>query len=65
MPPATPVDREQAPDGTVNFREYVETVERHLIRRAMTATGGNQCEAARRLGLSRGSLLERLRKYGS
>jgi formate hydrogenlyase transcriptional activator len=62
---AAPVDREQARDGTVNFREYVETVERDLIRRAMTATGGNQCEAARRLGLSRGSLLERLRKYRS
>jgi DNA-binding NtrC family response regulator len=62
---AAPVDGEQAPDGTVNFREYVNTVERHLIRRAMTAAGGNQCEAARRLGLSRGSLLERLRKYAS
>ena len=58
-------DEEQAPDGTVNFREYVETVERKLIGRALTATGGNQSEAARRLGLSRGSLLERLRKYGS
>jgi DNA-binding NtrC family response regulator len=58
-------DREQAPDGTINFREYLETVERGLIGRAMTAACGNQSEAARRLGLSRGSLLERLRKYGS
>ena len=65
MAQAAPLDGEQAPDGTVNFREYVETVERQLIRRAMTAAGGNQCEAARRLGLSRGSLLERLRKYRS
>jgi DNA-binding NtrC family response regulator len=61
---AAALDREQAPDGTVNFREYLETVERNLIGRAMTAAGGNQSEAARRLGLSRGSLLERLRKYG-
>jgi len=62
--PAGPVDHEQAADGTVNFRECVETVERNLIVRAMMAAGDNQSEAARRLGLSRGSLLERLRKYG-
>jgi transcriptional regulator with GAF, ATPase, and Fis domain len=57
------VNREQAPDGAVNLREYLETVERGLIGLAMTATGGNQSEAARRLGLSRGALLERLKKY--
>jgi len=28
---AAAVDREQAPDGTINFREYLETVERTLI----------------------------------
>jgi DNA-binding NtrC family response regulator len=55
---------ELAPDGTINLRAHVEAVERNLIGRAMTAVGGNQSEAARRLGLSRGSLLERLKKYG-
>jgi len=64
VPPAVTVDHEQAADGTVNFRGYLETVERNLIGRAMLAAGGNQSDAARRLGLSRGSLLERLRKYG-
>ena len=64
VPPAVTVDHEQAADGTVNFRGYLETVERNLIGRAMMAAGGNQSDAARRLGLSRGSLLERLRKYG-
>src|SRR3954466_1118841 len=59
------MDRHESPDGTINFREYVETLERTLIGRAMTSARGNQSEAARRLGLSRGSLLERLRKYGS
>jgi DNA-binding protein Fis len=29
----------------------------------MAAVRGNQSEAARRLGLSRGSLIERLKKY--
>ncbi len=56
-------DGEQAPDGAVNLRKYIETVERRLIGSAMTAAGGNRSEAARRLGLSRGAFLERLRKY--
>lgn len=62
--PPLAVDGGQSPDGTINFREYIGTVERTLINRAMVAASGNQSEAARRLCLSRGSLLERLRKYG-
>jgi two-component system response regulator AtoC len=53
------------PEGTLSLREHVEVVERTLIGRTMTAVGGNQSEAARRLGLSRGSLIERLKKYGT
>ena len=53
-----------APRGMVSLREEIEAVERSLIGRTMTAVGGNQSEAARRLGLSRGSLIERLKKYG-
>jgi DNA-binding NtrC family response regulator len=52
------------PDGTLSLREQVEAVERNLIGRTMSEVGGNQSEAARRLGLSRGSLIERLKKYG-
>jgi DNA-binding NtrC family response regulator len=48
----------------LSLREHVEAVERRLIGRMMAAVGGNQSEAARRLGLSRGSLIERLKKYG-
>jgi two-component system response regulator AtoC len=51
-------------DRKLNLRDHVEAVERTLIGRVMTAVGGNQSEAARRLGLSRGSLIERLKKYG-
>jgi two-component system response regulator AtoC len=51
-------------EGTFSLREQVEAVERSLIGRTMAAVGGNQSEAARRLGLSRGSLIERLKKYG-
>jgi two-component system response regulator AtoC len=52
------------PEGTLSLREQVEAVERSLIGRTMTDVGGNQSEAARRLGLSRGSLIVRLKKYG-
>jgi two-component system response regulator AtoC len=46
------------------LREQLDAVERSLIRRTMAAVGGNQSEAARRLGVNRGSLIERLKKYG-
>jgi two-component system response regulator HydG len=35
-----------------------------VIARALTATGGNQSEAARRLGTSRVTLLDKIKKYG-
>ena len=62
--PAADADAEAPPEGTLSLREQLDAVERSLIRRTMTAVGGNQSEAARRLGLSRGSLIERLKKYG-
>jgi len=62
--PAADACAEVPPEGTLSLREQVEAVERSLIGRTMTAVGGNQSEAARRLGLSRGSLIERLKKYG-
>jgi len=51
-------------DESINLREHVEELERKLIGRTMNAVGGNQSEAARRLGMSRGSLIERLKRYG-
>jgi DNA-binding NtrC family response regulator len=39
-----------APDGA--FRDRVETYERRLLQEALDASGGNQAEAARRLGLA-------------
>jgi len=44
--------------------DHVEAVERRVIHETLMAVHGNQSEAARRLGMSRGSLLARLRKYG-
>jgi len=55
---------EPVPDGTLSLREQVEALERSVIARTLASVAGNQSEAARRLGLSRGSLIDRLKKYG-
>ena len=47
-----------------NLSEEVEDLERRRIEAALVAAGGNQSEAARRLGMSRGALLARLRAWG-
>ncbi len=50
-------------DGAHTLREQLEALERSVIAKTMTAVGGNQSEAARRLGISRNTLTERLRRY--
>src|SRR5438128_95975 len=57
-------DAETLPDGTLSLREQIDALERSVIARTLAAVSGNQSEAARRLGLSRGSLIDRLKKYG-
>ena len=61
---SAPTADAEGPEGMLSLREQLDAVERSLIQRTMTASGGNQSEAARRLGLNRGSLIERLKKYG-
>src|SRR5882672_10560069 len=55
---------EPPPDGRLTLREQVEALERSVITRTLGSVSGNQSEAARRLGLSRGSLIDRMKKYG-
>jgi DNA-binding NtrC family response regulator len=55
--PADPAG--QAP----SYREQVDAFERNLLAGALNATAGNQSEAARRLGLSRATLYDRLQKH--
>jgi two-component system response regulator AtoC len=59
-PGATP--SAEAPAG-LTLREQLDDLERSVIARTMTAAHGNQSEAARRLGISRNTLTERLRRY--
>ena len=42
----------------------LETVEKETILRTLDAAGGNKSEAARRLGITRRTLHQKLRKYG-
>jgi two-component system response regulator AtoC len=56
-------DGDVAADGNHTLRQQLEALERSVIAKTMTAVGGNQSEAARRLGISRNTLTERLRRY--
>ena len=47
-----------------SLKEQVEAFERNLVGRTLEATGGNQSEAARRLGVSRVTLIDKMKKYG-
>jgi DNA-binding NtrC family response regulator len=62
-PPAAAGEEPPPPDGALSLREHLDAVERGLIVRTLAAAGGNQSEAARRLGLSRSALIDRLKKY--
>ncbi|HYQ80427.1 MAG TPA: sigma-54 dependent transcriptional regulator [Anaeromyxobacteraceae bacterium] len=50
-------------DSSHTLRQQLEALERSVIARTMTAVRGNQSEAARRLGISRNTLTDRLRRY--
>ncbi len=53
----------RAPGSPLSLKEQVEAFERNLIARALTSTRGNQSEAARRLGVSRVTLIDKIKKY--
>jgi two-component system response regulator AtoC len=55
-----PTDARNGP----SLKEQVEAFERGLVARALEATTGNQSEAARRLGVSRVTLIDKMKKYG-
>jgi transcriptional regulator with GAF, ATPase, and Fis domain len=42
----------------------VDAFEKQLLERALADSGGNHAEAARKLGLPRVTLLDRLRRHG-
>ena len=64
-PPPEANDADPPPDARngPSLKEQVEAFERGLVGRALDATGGNQSEAARRLGVSRVTLIDKMKKY--
>jgi two-component system response regulator AtoC len=62
--PGGPPAGATAPGEDLSLRDQLNAVERGIIVRMLGVTGGNQSEAARRLGVSRGTLIERLHRYG-
>jgi two-component system response regulator AtoC len=58
------IDPRPEPGAGPSLREQVEAFERGLIARALAAAHGNQSEAARRLGSSRATLIDKIKKHG-
>jgi two-component system response regulator AtoC len=65
-PPPAKVEpgAEPVQPGALTLREHLDAVERSLIANTLAELGGNQSAAARKLGLSRSALIDRLKKYG-
>jgi two-component system response regulator AtoC len=61
---STPLSAAGDPGPGHPLRARVEAFERTLIAEAFEAAGRNQSETARRLGVSRPALIEKLHKYG-
>ncbi|PRQ05509.1 sigma-54-dependent transcriptional regulator [Enhygromyxa salina] len=60
---STGADDSASTEG-LSLREQVEAFERGVVARALAEQGGNQSATARALGLSRASLIDKLKKYG-
>ena len=52
------------PGAAKPLRARVEAFERAIIAEQFASSGKNQSETARRLGVSRPALIEKLHKYG-
>jgi DNA-binding NtrC family response regulator len=61
---ATPEAPDEDLASPLPLKQRVEAYERGLIVEAVRAAHGNRSEAARRLGMSRVTLHDKLKKYG-
>jgi two-component system response regulator AtoC len=55
------VDVELPEDG-INMQQYVQDIERHLIRSSLERTGGNKSKAAELLNIKRTTLVEKVKR---
>ena len=49
--------------GNIFLEQAIEILERSMIRLALERAKGNQCAAAKQLGIHRNTLLAKIRKY--
>jgi transcriptional regulator with PAS, ATPase and Fis domain len=54
----------QAPQLAQTLKQAVGVMERELIERSLAKNGGNRTRAARELGMSRSTLIEKIELYG-
>jgi two-component system nitrogen regulation response regulator GlnG len=60
-----PFLEERLAAGSENlYAEAIEFMERYVVTRVLQATGGNQSQAARMLGITRGSLRNKTQTLG-
>ncbi|MDX1559047.1 MAG: helix-turn-helix domain-containing protein, partial [Marinobacter sp.] len=52
------------PEGEIDLENYLESIERQAIEKALEATRWNKTAAAKRLGISFRALRYRLKKLG-
>lgn len=62
--PSTEQDALTLPEGEIDLENYLESIERHAIEKALEATRWNKTAAAKRLGISFRALRYRLKKLG-
>jgi two-component system nitrogen regulation response regulator GlnG len=58
------IDQRNAAESENLYQETLQMMERYLITRVLRETQGNQSKAARRLGITRGSLRNKMRDLG-
>lgn len=63
VPPADPSAIGETHDGAATLPERIAALERAAIREALQATGGNRVQAARRLGIARATLYQKLAEF--
>ena len=51
-------------DGNIFLEQAIEVLEGSMIRLSLERARGNQCAAAKQLGIHRNTLLAKIRKYG-
>ncbi len=64
LPPGAEGGKERGEEPAMTLKARVDAFERGLVVEALRAAGGNRTEAARKLGISRVTLHDKLHKHG-